>query len=370
MKYGIVLTLLCLFLSNSLLAQRKKESEDSPYKEGIVYALPRSVVRIVVEAEKESFFHGPYYKFADQLLGLNNAPSEDQVKWELTDFEIETHSEVDPNAYFMAVGKKAAMVSLSSQGILLGVNVTAVNQVAEYSSPVRTFIEGDSIPDIIFPDRSMHSFIKGVDSVGIKIPLTLEEKAIEAAHDITKIRKRLFKTLAAGYEQLHPDGLAYQIMVNELKALENEYVALFMGKSFKQRYRFVYEYTPKDKSVKGEVIFRFSSEKGVVPSTDLSARPIVLEILKDNSLAGIQAAIASKFENPYAGSSGIYYRLPGSGKIRLMSSGNLLADKRAVLPQFGTIAAFPEIYLGGDYSIELHPSTGAIKNISLKDQKK
>ena len=140
------------------------------------------------------------------------------------------------------------------------------------------------------------------------------------------------------------------------------------GKTFKQRYRFVYEYTPKEKSVKGEVLFRFSADKGVVPSADLSARPIVLEILKDDSLAGVQASISSKNENPSAGTSGIFYRLPGKGIVRVLSSGNLLAEKTTVIPQFGTIAAFPEIYLDGDYSIELHSTTGAIKSISSEER--
>ena len=58
-KKWIVLIVLCLVFNNSLFSQRKKDDEDSPYKEGLVYALPRSVVRVVVEAEKESFFHGP-----------------------------------------------------------------------------------------------------------------------------------------------------------------------------------------------------------------------------------------------------------------------------------------------------------------------
>ena len=107
----------------------------------------------------------PYCRFADKYLGLSGATSEDYVKWELTNFEIDTYSEVDPNAYYMAIGREASMVSLSSQGILLGVNAP-VNSMEDYSSPVRTFLEGEVIPEVIFPDLSMHSFLKEGDSVG------------------------------------------------------------------------------------------------------------------------------------------------------------------------------------------------------------
>ena len=64
-------------------------------------------------------------------------------------------------------------------------------------------------------------------------------------------------------------------------------------------------------------------------------RLILLELLNAN--------------NPNAGESGIYYRIPVSADISISDGINQLYYGRALLPQFGVLAPLPENLLKGDH---------------------
>jgi len=152
-------------------------------------------------------------------------------------------------------------------------------------------------------------------------------------------------------------------MTQELGKMEENYLALFIGKSAKQTFEFSFDYVPGNKTVKGDVVFRFSDDRGVLPKTDLSGRPIVIEMVKGDNLASKQAGFSTS-ENPDAGKSGVYYRMPGRAEIRILDGNTQLAGTRATIAQFGTVAPVPENLLDGSYKLEFYPNTGAIKSIT------
>ena len=210
----------------------------------------------------------------------------------------------------------------------------------------------------------MHPFYEVGDSAanGAIVTKSLEEKAQEAAHTITKLRKRRFKSLANAYETQLPDGKAYELMVKELGKLEKEYVSLFVGKSYKKSFDYSFDFIPGENSVSGEVVFRFSDTKGVLPKSDLSGKPVVIDLDKLNDLAAAQNKLKTS-ANPAAGQDGVYYRIPGKAEIKILNGLNLMAITRATIAQFGTVAPLPEDYLDGNYSVAIYPETGAIKSV-------
>jgi hypothetical protein len=154
-------------------------------------------------------------------------------------------------------------------------------------------------------------------------------------------------------------------MTQELGKMEENYVALFIGKSDKQTYEFIFDYIPGQKSVKGEVCFRFSEDRGVLPKTDLSGRPVMIEVTKSDNLAAKQSALSTS-DNPFAGKSGVYYRMPGMADVRLLDGSTQLATARMAIAQFGSVAPVPEDVLDGNYKLEFFPNTGAVKSIIEK----
>jgi hypothetical protein len=189
-----------------------------------------------------------------------------------------------------------------------------------------------------------------------------EQKAAEAAETIFNLRNSRFALLTNANDEPLPDGKSFEVMTEELGKMEENYVALFIGKSNKQTYEFSFDFVPGQKTAKGEVFFRFSEDRGVLPKSDLSGRPIVIDVIKSEELAGKQSTLNTS-ENPNAGKSGLYYRIPGMSEIRIMDGGTQLAGSRAAIAQFGSIAPIPEDLLDGTYKLEFYPTTGAVKSI-------
>ena len=94
----------------------------------------------------------------------------------------------------------------------------------------------------------------------------------------------------------------------------------------------------------------------------MSGRPVVIEVNKIENLAAKQNALITS-ENPNAGKSGVYYRIPGMAEVRIMDGAIQLAGTRIPIAQFGTTAPVPEDLLDGTYKLEFHTSSGAVKSI-------
>ncbi len=366
MKTKYILPFILLFFSLGVLAQRsdKKDAVSTPViTDGIVYSLPRTGIRIYVKATQEKFFHGPYYQYAEAMLGLKNAPALDSETWSINDLEIETFSEPDPQQVYKAKGMAASLLSLTASGTLAGIN-TFIDVEPEPAS-VSTFLGDTKTPDFPFPDLSLNPFFEKQDSTkrNVIVAKSVEEKALEAAHTITKLRKRRFKSLANAYEEQLPDGRSYELMVDELGKLEEEYVALFVGKTYKKTFEYCFDFIPGENSVSGEVVFRFSETKGVLPKTDMSGKPIVVDMKKMDDLASAQDKAKV---TPNAGVSNVFYRTPGKAEIKVLNGINLMAVSRADIAQFGAVAQLPDELLDGNHQIVFHPKTGGIKSILLK----
>jgi hypothetical protein len=365
MKSTSLLYLLIFLLAGNLFAgtkddKKKIETPAGPFAGGVVYSLPRTGVRIFVEASQEKFFHGPYYEFAQKYLGVRNAPSTDSENWTITGIKLETYGEPDPAEMHKAVGAVAAMLSLSEEGVLTGIN--SDDKGGKDKVFVSDFTGNIVIPKQIWPDLSMHSFLSEKDSSrrsGEKFK-TFEEKAAEASHDILKLRKRKAYALAAKYEKLPPDGKAYQVMVNELDKIINEYMSLFIGKSYKEKHKYTFEVIPDGKGAKGLVAFRFSPSAGVLPENNVSGKPIMLDLDPNTDLTRSSSQSAAQSQGS---AMGIYYRIPGLATARLLNGSDVLAQARLSIAQFGVVTPLPDALLNGEYKISFHPSTGAIQRI-------
>ena len=367
MRSILALFITLILIVGDLSAQKKDDkkksaTELSVLNGGVVYSLPRTGIRVMVEVSQEKFFHGPYAEFASKYLGIKNPGTGDGEIWKITDLKMETFGEPDPSEVHKAKGAVASMLSLSDQGVLLGINCEVKSEaVKTFTSDFTPSID---VPREIWPDLSMQSFTVGKDStkqMNNKLK-PFEEKAAEAAHEIIKMRKRKAMVLAANYDKLPPDGQAYQVMVDELGKTISEYEGLFVGKSIKSNHKYVFEVVPDVKGSKALVAFRFSPTLGVLPESNVSAKPIMLELEPNLDLARNSETKAA----PAVGEtsvSGLVYRSPGIVVARLLNGGDVLAQSRLSMAQYGVVTPIPDGLVNGEYSIEIHPVTGAIKRI-------
>jgi len=368
MKLSILTLVLTLFAVSIATAQKEDKRRSGPEVvagpvEGVVYSLPQTSIRVHVKATRERYVRGPFSSYAQKMLGIDNVSLADADRWNMDEIKIEVFSEPDPEQVHKAMGRAAQMVSLTESGILAGINSTVKSQESDIQTS--SFLIKNSDKQVKFNDLSIWSFYSPIDSTKrIKmVSKSQEQKAAEAAETIFNLRNSRFSLLTNADDEPLPDGKSFEVMTEELGKMEENYVALFVGKSTKQSHEFSFEFVPGQKTAKGEVLFRYSEERGVLPKSDLSGRPVVIDVIKSENLASKQSSLSAS-ENPNAGKSGLYYRMPGMSEIRIMDGSTQLAGARAPIAQFGTIAPIPEDLLDGEYKLEFYPSTGAVKSIT------
>lgn len=364
MKIKIFIVSLLLGFSLPTLAQRADKNTQPGFSDGLVYSLPRTGLRITVKAAQEKYFHGPYAAFAENLLGIKDAPQADAENWIITDVQVEPFAEADPNQVYYAKNLNGTMLSLSSMGTILG-----VNKIVEWQSkpiPVLNYSQHIDIPVVPFPDLSLEPTFQKGDSTqrAVLIKKSLDEKALEAAQTITNLRKHRFESLTNEFNEPLPDGRAYEVMAKELGKLEDDYMALFIGKSYSNTFEYSFDYIPGDNSVSGDVVFRFSDKKGVVPKNDMSGKPIAIDIKKLDELTS--AYNREKSSLSAAQSANLFYRVPGVADIRLLNGVSPIAETRAYIAQFGVVVALPDELLDGVHQVLYNPETGGIKAVTGK----
>lgn len=347
--------------------RRNKDDEEviRVYTEGIAYALPRTGIRIYVKATRESFQPGPFAAYAEQLLGIKDAKNKASVKWSIEDVKMKTFSEPDPNQVYKAMGEAASLVNLTPEGCLAGINTAEKVEEVRSSKTNRFFSDIEKADNFSFANINDSPLYTPGDSTNNFRPVRIgpDQKAAEAASRILEARRIQYDIAAGMMDEFHPDGKSYKVSLEELKKIEEEYLSLFTGRTAYKSQSFSFDFVPTPSTEKGEVVFRFSDENGVVPASDLSGKPVMMKVKPLIELnRKYEGMVAS--ENPAAGESGVYYRMPGMVEIEINYELKTVATLRTLLAQFGVVAPLPEDLLMGEYSIEIHPETGAVKSVS------
>lgn len=363
MKY--LTLILAIIIAVPVFGQRKKQEEDvaPSYVEGIAYSLPRNVINVKVKAVKETFQPGPYAAYADQLLGIKDVKTRSEVKWIIKEVEFDLFSEPDPAQSYKAMGDMASLISLTPDGCIAGINSTSVS---DKKMKVRTNIVGqpekfeDNNYSQYYTDSPLYTAGDSTNNFRpVRIPE--EQRMSQAAERILESRLFRYEIATGLVDELHPDGKAYETSLKELKKIEETYLSLFIGRTSYVKGEFSFDFVPKSGG-KSQAIFRISEENGIVPPTDLSGKPVMIEFEIDKALTQKGSDLA-KSENPEAGQNGVFYRIPGRANVRLINDMNVIATSRLTIAQFGVIAPVPENLLDGTYSIEYSQNSGALKSV-------
>jgi hypothetical protein len=363
--FSLMLVLLLVAGNLNLSAKddkKKSASELAAIEGGVTYALPRTVIRIEVDAEQEVLVHGPYFAFAQKYLGINNAPKADGENWVLTGVRMDAYGEPDPSAVYRAIGSTAALLSLTEDGVIAGINSDEKQEASKILTSIFPFKSSENAT--LWTDLSMHSFLTEKDSTkkaGNNFK-SLEEKAAEAASDIVKYRKRKASIMAGKDDKFLPDGDAYQVTGVELEKIINSYVELFAGKRVVKQHHLSFEVTPDNKNGKALVAFRFSPNAGVLPASNVSGKPIMLELEPNSELKQKIEAV----QTTETTTKGVYYRIPVVTQARLLNGSDVLAQAKLSIAQFGVVTPMSDGLLNGEYSIDFYPATGAIRRIGTK----
>ncbi len=317
MKKSILL-LLALTVSSAAQAQIAAFRQGAgAVAEG--YTLPRSVVTVTLTTERETILKGPYARYAAQYLGVTGAPMTDKQQARVVSASIGWYEEPDPAETYQLA--KPVEQQHKAFRWLSAESRPQVNTLPELPDPVP------------FPDLGI-SPVYGDGTATSAVEKSTEQMAAEAAEAIFTLRKRRYD-LVSGETGTDAFGAGMKAALKEMQRIENEYLALFLGKRTVTRTVSTFSVLPDPKK-STLILCRFSDSKGVVSDTDLSGRPITLEFTAEAA-----AAIDPALTAPRKGVASVAYRVPVSQVAKAMDGNTELARQRVAVYQAGPVIYVP-----------------------------
>jgi hypothetical protein len=336
------LVFIFLFLpSVQVFAQRiNKEIPDN----SVVYALPKTSIEISVEVLKDRYIPGPYVRYAEEQLSVNNVSTREDVSYRTGKISMKPVIEADYEyMYSLPIGEKtvldASFLALSSEGLIFTLNEPKKFMVNYASSiPENYQIYPDRLPSS--PLSTQKEFIMErvkTDSGFISVPFQqsivekkdIQSKAEEAAKFLFSLRQRRFELVTGDVDHAF-SGSSLKDALDEISRLEKEYLSLFLGKHFVESRLYTFYVTPeKSLDKKAYPVFYFSDADGALTETTRTSIPFTLNVVplgKINYVEGVKNRI--KIAN-------IYYRVPEIADVQLLQGSKEVCSGRMQIYQMG-----------------------------------
>ena len=356
-------------------------------RQGIFYALPRTVVNVEVTIDRIENYKGPYAEYALRYLGLQNVVMANSVEYQISRIKITTSPEPDPGQYyFVELGdglsktEESGLLSLNESGLILG----TLPEDVDSAGPIIRIIEGEDgvtmIEKDVFPEIFKYyadiSVFEKVDTIIRKVSidtLTLErqilkrtmvekspeQKAREAADFISKIKENRFNLLT-GYQEVSYNQETLEYMDAQLKLLEKEYMKLFTGISIHKTYTHDFKYIPLSNQINTEVpIFKFISGKGVVDLNQMKGRVVTIKVQRVGNTNEVASYLNRAQEETK--SQGFYYRIPELARVTVNQGAGKIEQTQCLINQLGVVTYLPV----SQWKVKFHEETGGIKGVVI-----
>jgi len=368
--------------SNYKIYNLKNASSHEIANHGLVYSLPKTVLRVEVTATKTAYKPGPYSLFAAKYLGITNVPKKDSVAWYISDVNINSYPEPDQDHYYFIESNRFGtndLINLSNNGLIVsfGNNVEMetkkpktdlfLNQVFSEAIELTKLPVMNAQTEVI--DTTYRTVI--TDSSFLKLPVlrkqqvnkSLEKKAEEIANLILELREEKVALLIGDINEF-PDGRALEIIINEFEKIEEQYLPLFTGTRTTREFKTVFEFTPSINNQKSKnILFRFSSKNGILSNTDLRGRPIMVEAINSNNTLKFDNFQLHK-DTLVVEDKGIIYRIPDEAMVRIVDNKKVIATRKTNVAQYGKLNILPKrIISKKNIKIDFYPEFGSIKSI-------
>ncbi|MBA4322757.1 MAG: hypothetical protein C0408_08070 [Odoribacter sp.] len=327
----------------------------------LVYGLPMTVFDVTVEVEKRIERPGPYSKFAGELLGIKDVISLEKETWSIKGVNVNFSEELDPSEFFVIESNtlfQTNALALKKAGLILDINPGIYAESAESGAGIvsKNGQSGfmDMGADEYYVTQSDTAFrIVKLDTEFIKIPylvekkkqLTIDQLAEKAAKKLLELRDGKHMILT-GEANVFPQDKS---SIDEINRMENEYLALFIGKSWSEFKTFSYTIIPqKDMSGKPTVLFMFSEKSGLSDDNSKTAVPVTVEFVRVQKTKDLSIITKPQTDDKTVQKfDKLYYRMPEVVTVNIKAGPVGLYSSRKLIYQFGEVIQLPANYIIG-----------------------
>lgn len=306
----------------------------------VVYSLPKTTLAFDVEAVQESFYAGPYAKYAAKYLGIE-VRTEDEVNCQISKVTMTPYLEADQDSRFtlnVPAKAKSSFLSLTAQGLVAFTdNSLGEAAVWRFPSPNRADFSDKGVSSNLSSAETTLYGQKGGQSVSVQQNMVVEKspekRAEETANLIFELRKKRVQIVTGDTDATY-SGEAMGAAIEEITRLEKEYLSLFAGYSEYKPVQMRYELVPQKGEDQNYVVFRVSDKGGLVGSDEISGTPVILELTPE---------AISEVSAPAKPAKGNFatIRIPAVCRLRLFRGSELLLQSRVPVYQLGVESYYP-----------------------------
>jgi len=353
--------LLIIACSLFLLAPSVAQTEIERFRpgvtvEGVNYFLPKTVFEVVLTAEKTVTKPGEFAAYADRYLRLKDVPTVESTTWTLKAVTLMPYGAPDSTKAFsikLRAKTAAPLVSLTDDGLLLGVNVDAT------PDPAPELPQRVPAPKPVNGRDFMTHDILAAGSTSKMAQLTAEE-----IYDIRDSRNALVRGEA---ENTPKDGAQLKLMLDNIDQQRAALESLFKGQELTSTEVLSFDYEPSanpEECAERHLLCRFSRKLGLVATDDLSGEPIWITVKAQGSLPPIEndaeaAKKKAKLEQ------GLYVNQPRRAQVTIFTATQTLLTAEVPVAQLGTVEVLSDALFNKklDTKVTLHQHTGSVKQV-------
>ncbi|MCF8307811.1 MAG: DUF4831 family protein [Bacteroidales bacterium] len=376
-----------LFILFSVSGQNSiKPANKSLSPNGIYYSLPQTIVHVDLKVKKEAFYAGPLADYADDFLGESDVQTNDKTTYSITEITLTTSTQPDPEQFFFVEftpeeldESRRLIMALDEAGLLEGFNTAPEKEEKKKRKSIVTTDAADTDKSELFDFQAVNARKEVKDTTIRMITVdtsvkkdisvttrwqnkTKEEMARDAAQRIQKIHQDRYY-LAIGYQETPYEEGTIKYMDKQLEKRQDEYRALFTGKTVTSFEEFSFEWIPESgtKNTTQKTLCKFSLHSGIRQPNSSIGRPLILQAENERTTQNIEKH-ATKIMNTNKEKKGLHYRVPDFARVSLRLDEEAMISRRMRINQFGIVSYAPWTE---DMKLKLHPESGALKYIDL-----
>ncbi len=374
----VFFVLIGAFSQAQVFTHKITAGEDLSSSNALVYALPQVMLRLDVWVEKTDYVKGPYASYASRLLGITDVISADKQSFRMLNVSLSKFYVPDPNQlYYTELGElngkteNSRFLQMNESGLFMGfssADAISGNEVEYRTIEItkkgergfRYYADANLVEKVDTIIRRVDVDTSSIEKVSLKytkIEKDIAKRAQDAATSYMDIRKNRID-LISGYQEIAYDAGTFSMMNNELKQMEDDYLALFAGKKMLTDEHYVFYYTPSaDQPNIIDPIFKFSEDLGLKYLSASGGEKVSIAI-KSSGLAEkmMDAETTTKI-------SGVVYRFPETAEVWVKYGMKEYDRQIMTIPQLGKIQT---IQMGTNV-FELHPSSGGLKVLEIRE---